>query len=172
MGEGNVNLVCPSPWYFSRCLTCRKILRHGTSGCTSHLKEGVLRIFIALKNPSPWPGLNPRPLRPMASTLTTTPPRRRFKVTVGCACAYNDAQEGHWRLDGETKIVVRWKPDKARNLCFCLCVQSGPCLNWTLRVQRAELLDCKYRGLLIKEIYKIITLTEHGYCVLRSVEPV
>jgi hypothetical protein len=23
-------------------------------------EEGVLRIFIALKNPSPWPGLNPR----------------------------------------------------------------------------------------------------------------
>jgi hypothetical protein len=31
-------------------LTCRKILRHGTSGFTSHPKEGVLRIFIAIKN--------------------------------------------------------------------------------------------------------------------------
>jgi hypothetical protein len=30
-------------------LTCRKILRHGTSGFTSHPKESVLRIFIALK---------------------------------------------------------------------------------------------------------------------------
>jgi hypothetical protein len=29
-----------------------------------------------LKNPSPRPGLNPRPLGPVASTLTTTPPRR------------------------------------------------------------------------------------------------
>jgi hypothetical protein len=29
------------------------------SGFTSHLKEGVLWIFIALKNPLPWPGLNP-----------------------------------------------------------------------------------------------------------------
>jgi hypothetical protein len=33
-----------------------QILRHGTSGFTSHPKEGVLRICIALKNPSPWPG--------------------------------------------------------------------------------------------------------------------
>jgi hypothetical protein len=39
-------------------------------------KEGVLRIFIALKSPSPWPGSNPQPLGPVASTLTTTPSRR------------------------------------------------------------------------------------------------
>jgi hypothetical protein len=39
-------------------------------------KEGVQRIFIALKNSLPWPGLNQRPLGPVASTLTTTPPRR------------------------------------------------------------------------------------------------
>jgi hypothetical protein len=43
-----------------RSLTCRKIFRHGTSGFTSHPKEVVLRIFIALKNPSPGPGSNPR----------------------------------------------------------------------------------------------------------------
>jgi hypothetical protein len=30
-------------------LTCRKILRHGTSGFTSHPKEGVLRILSPLK---------------------------------------------------------------------------------------------------------------------------
>jgi hypothetical protein len=29
----------------------------------------VLRIFIALKNPSPWPGSNPQTLVPVASTL-------------------------------------------------------------------------------------------------------
>jgi hypothetical protein len=57
--------------YFTR----RKILRHGTSRFTSHSKEGVLRIFIALKNLSTWRGLNPWNLGPMASTLTTTPPR-------------------------------------------------------------------------------------------------
>jgi hypothetical protein len=75
--EGNENLVYPSPWHFKRSLTCCKILLHGTSGFTSHPKEYVLRIFISLKNPSPWPGLNPQPLGPVASTLTTTPPRRR-----------------------------------------------------------------------------------------------
>jgi hypothetical protein len=36
----------------------------------------VLRIFIALKNASPWPGSNPKPLGPVASTLTSIPPRR------------------------------------------------------------------------------------------------
>jgi hypothetical protein len=45
-------------------------------------KEGVLRIFIALKNPSPWPGSNPQPLGPVASTLTITPPRRLPNVAV------------------------------------------------------------------------------------------
>jgi hypothetical protein len=64
--------------YLKESLTRRKILRHGTSGFTFHLKEGVLRIFIALKNLSPLPGLNLRPLYQVASTLTTTPPRRPF----------------------------------------------------------------------------------------------
>jgi hypothetical protein len=77
MGEGNENLFYSSPWYFKRFLTCCKILRHGISVFTSHPKEGALRIFIALKNSSPWPGLKPRPLGPVASTLTTTPPRRQ-----------------------------------------------------------------------------------------------
>jgi hypothetical protein len=78
MGEGNDNLVYPSQWDFKRSLTCRKILRHGTSGFISHPKEGVLRIFIALKNPLTWLGPNPRPLGPGASTLTTTPLRRLY----------------------------------------------------------------------------------------------
>jgi hypothetical protein len=56
--------------------SCCKILRHRTSGFTSHPKEGVLRIFIALRNPSPRPGSNVVPLGPATSTLTTTPPRR------------------------------------------------------------------------------------------------
>jgi hypothetical protein len=67
--------------YLKGFLTCRKVLRHRTSGFTSRPKEGVLRIFIVLKNPSPRRGLNPRPLRPVASTLTSTPPRRQVIVT-------------------------------------------------------------------------------------------
>jgi hypothetical protein len=38
----------------------------------------VLRIFIALKNTSPWPELNPRTLSLVASTLPTTPPRQPY----------------------------------------------------------------------------------------------
>jgi hypothetical protein len=34
--------------------TRRKILRNATSSVTSHTKEGLLRIFISLKNPSLW----------------------------------------------------------------------------------------------------------------------
>jgi hypothetical protein len=61
--------------YVNESLTCRKILRHGASGFTSHPKKGVLRICIALK-PSPLPVFNLRPLDPVESRLTTTPPRR------------------------------------------------------------------------------------------------
>jgi hypothetical protein len=82
MDEGNGNLVCPSPWDFERLLTCSKVLRHGISGFTSHSKEGVVRIFVALKNPSPWPGSNQRPLGPVASTLTTAPPRLQIICTT------------------------------------------------------------------------------------------
>jgi hypothetical protein len=45
------------------CLTCLKILRHGASGVASYLKGGVLRIWIALKNPSPCTGFAPANLR-------------------------------------------------------------------------------------------------------------
>jgi hypothetical protein len=41
-------------------------------------EEGVLQIFIVLKNPLPEPGLNSRTLDPVASTITITPPRRQF----------------------------------------------------------------------------------------------
>jgi hypothetical protein len=63
--------------YVNGCLTCHKILWHGTSGFTSHPNEGVLRVFITLKNRlgRDW---TPRPLSPVASTLTTTPPRRHY----------------------------------------------------------------------------------------------
>jgi hypothetical protein len=61
-------------WYVNGFLTCRKILRHVTSGFTSPPKEGVLRIL------SPWPGLNLRSLGPVASTLNTTPPRRPYEL--------------------------------------------------------------------------------------------
>jgi hypothetical protein len=61
-------------WYINRYFTCHKILRYGTSSFTSHLKEGVLRNFIVLKNRL---GLNLQPFGPVASTQTTMPPRQQ-----------------------------------------------------------------------------------------------
>jgi hypothetical protein len=73
--EGMIILHIQYLRYINEYFTCCNILLHGTSGFTSHPKEGVLRIFIALKNTSRRPRLNPRPLDPVASILTTTPPR-------------------------------------------------------------------------------------------------
>jgi hypothetical protein len=75
MDEGNENLVYPALRDLKISWTCCKIVRHGTSGFTSHPKEGMLQVFITLKNPLPWLGSNLQPLGPVASTLTTTPPR-------------------------------------------------------------------------------------------------
>jgi hypothetical protein len=73
-GRSSENFASQYLKYLKGSFTCRKILRHGISVITSppkegvllRPKEGVLRIFIALKNPSPLPGLNPRPLGPVA----------------------------------------------------------------------------------------------------------
>jgi hypothetical protein len=48
-GRKSENFASQYLKYFKGSLTCRKILRHGTSGFTSHSKKGVLRTFIALK---------------------------------------------------------------------------------------------------------------------------
>jgi hypothetical protein len=53
---------------------------------------GVLRIFITLKNPSPWTVFNPQPFSPVASTLTTTPPRWQCNVWL------QTGQPGDWGL--------------------------------------------------------------------------
>jgi hypothetical protein len=42
----------------------------------------VLRIFIALKNPSPSPGSNPQPLGPVARILTTIPQTRLVQLQL------------------------------------------------------------------------------------------
>jgi hypothetical protein len=42
--------------YLWGALTCRKIVRHGIDDFTSPPKEGLPRIFIALKNPSSFAG--------------------------------------------------------------------------------------------------------------------
>jgi hypothetical protein len=48
----------------------------GPSRFTSTPKEGVLRIFVALRSPSPRPGLIPLTFGRMTNSLTITPPRR------------------------------------------------------------------------------------------------
>jgi hypothetical protein len=53
VGEGKWEFSLSVPVVLQRSFTYHKILWHGTSGFTSHLKEIVLWIFIALKNPSP-----------------------------------------------------------------------------------------------------------------------
>jgi hypothetical protein len=102
MDEGMRILRIQYLWYVSRFFTCRKVLQHGASGFTCHLKVGVLWIFIALKNPSPRPGLNPWPLGPVASTLTTTPPRQQTEHQNAAAV----------NLSGNSEVLIKVKSMK------------------------------------------------------------
>jgi hypothetical protein len=87
MDEGVIILPVQYLRYIKVLLTCRKILKTCDLRLYFHPKEGLLRIFIALKIPSLRPGLNPRPFGPVASTLTTTPPRRL--TYIGTVCEYS-----------------------------------------------------------------------------------
>jgi hypothetical protein len=85
--------------YATFFIHARKVLlRHGTDGFTSPPNEVVLRIFITLKNPS---GSNPRTLGPVASTLTTRPPRSTLHTftPIYCNNIYRmDTLQGNKRL--------------------------------------------------------------------------
>jgi hypothetical protein len=61
--------------------TFPKILQHGASGFSSPPKEGVLQKCLALKDPSPRPGLNQRTLSPVTNTLTIIPPKETISKT-------------------------------------------------------------------------------------------
>ena len=50
-------------------------LRHGTNGFTSLPKEGVLRIFFALKNPTVSAGFEPANLGTKGQHATSRPPK-------------------------------------------------------------------------------------------------
>jgi hypothetical protein len=80
MGEGIENLVYLSRGTLRVLLHAVKSYDMGPSRFTSRPKEGVLRIFMALKYPSPWSGSNPQPFGPVASILTTTPLTRLYNV--------------------------------------------------------------------------------------------
>jgi hypothetical protein len=61
-GRGSDNFAYQYLRYLKSSLKCLKILRHGASGFTSHLKKGVLRIFIALKKSIALAGFEPATL--------------------------------------------------------------------------------------------------------------
>ena len=59
----------------SRDLLHAANLRHGADGFTSPLKEGVLRIFFALKNPTASTGFEPANLGTKGQHATSRPPK-------------------------------------------------------------------------------------------------
>jgi hypothetical protein len=79
-GTGNYNFVYSSRWDFKSSFTCRKIL-HGIFPLYFPSERKVCCRFLSpLKIHSLGRVLNLQPLGPVASTLTTTPPRRLCEV--------------------------------------------------------------------------------------------
>jgi hypothetical protein len=75
--RGNDNFVYSSLWDFKSSFTCRKILRHGTFPLYFPYERKVCCGFLSpLKGHRLGRVLNRQPLGPVASTLTTTPPKR------------------------------------------------------------------------------------------------
>jgi hypothetical protein len=72
-----ITFVYSSLWNFKSCFTCRKILRHGTFLLYFPFARKVFCVFLSpLKIHHLGRVLNLQPLGPVASTLTTTPPRK------------------------------------------------------------------------------------------------
>ena len=77
-------------------------LRHGTDSFTSPPKEGVLRIFFALKIRRLRPGANPRTWVPKASTLPLNDRSRLYNEILRVSI-----QTGHFRTTrGELKTRI------------------------------------------------------------------
>jgi hypothetical protein len=84
---GNDNFVYSCLWDFMSSVTCRKILRHGTFRLYFPSERKVCCGFLSpLKIRLLGRVMNPQHLGPVASTLTTTPPRRHSWVSYGSYC--------------------------------------------------------------------------------------
>jgi hypothetical protein len=78
------NFVYPSLWDFKSSFTCSKILRHGTFPLYFPSERKVCCGYLSpLKIHRLGQILNPQPFGPVASTLTTTPPRQ-LHFAYGC----------------------------------------------------------------------------------------
>jgi hypothetical protein len=84
-----------------------------TRGFISHLKEGVLRIFIAIKNPSPSAGFEPANVvfngKHVSHYLTTADDKRRL-----------------FRLNGKAAFRCKWKEHILMNDLKIGVVVSSP----------------------------------------------
>jgi hypothetical protein len=103
----NGNLAFYFCSYLQVLFTCPKILRHGASGFTFPPKEGVFRIFIAFKNPSPRPGFDTRIFRTVANTTLCS---MLFDLSFKLLGSY-DAVGYHKPSSGLIDIMINGSPN-------------------------------------------------------------
>jgi hypothetical protein len=106
---GNDNFVYSFLWDYKSSFTCRKILRHGTFPLYFPSERKVCCGFLPpLKIHRLCRVLNPQPLDPVASTLTTTPPRRLY-IDNPPTFSTNFIGFHHTRID--LTCLHRWSPN-------------------------------------------------------------
>ena len=77
-------------------------LRHGTDGFTSPPKEGVLRIFFTLKNPTASVGFEPGNLGTKSQRATSRPPKP-LPTTLNDCDVVDDSK--YWL---NMQLALRW----------------------------------------------------------------
>ena len=81
---GNFDRKLRIPRIHFRVLLHASNMRHGTNGFTSLLKEGVLRIFFALKNPKASAGFEPVNFGTKGQHATSRPLKSLYNIVTLC----------------------------------------------------------------------------------------
>ena len=95
---------CSDKFRNSRDLLHAENLRHGTDGFTSSPKEGVLRIFFALKNPTASAGFEPANSGTKGQHATSRPPKPLIYIYMTYIYDISSL-----RVNDLTLILLTWR---------------------------------------------------------------
>ena len=113
---GNFDRKLRLPRIHFRVLLHFANMRHGTNGFTSLPKEGVLRIFLALKNPRAAAGFEPANLGTEGQHATSRPPKLLGSYRIGAnALAVSNTVYRFYRVLSSCCWIARCDKDAFRD---------------------------------------------------------
>ena len=131
-------------------VTFRDILRHGTNGFTSLPKEGVLRIFFALKNPTASTGFETANLGTKGQHATSRPPKPQ---NTFISVLYSNHWDCKCQDTGQfTAVTEQCDPQSTARHWNTLCKSSNMKIYTALGFKETEVLWLYCR---IRQLYKL-----------------